>query len=452
MTRVPRPAREEQALREVGRTEVRRPVAWLLVVAFLGTAFGVLAAEQLGVALSVERRVWPAWEGLGGSLADAARTEGLAGVNRVFLREIAGFEERLEEDSLLVERVVPWAQWLETALLGTGNRQAYVGVPAEGGGRWLYYRPDVAFVTGPPFLGPEVLDARRSAADSWEDAPRPDPRPAILGFARQLAERGIDLVVVPTPVKPVIHPEHLAGDGRDWERPLQNPSFRRLVRDLEAAGVEVFDPAPLLARAVRETGEPQYLAADTHWTPKALDRVARALADLLAAALEEDLAPAAEPSPYYRQPVRVRGVGDLARMLRLPETEGLAELLPPEAVTVQQVLDSLGSLVRPDAGAPILLLGDSFTNVYSQEELGWGRGAGLAEQLAYRLGRPVDRIAVNAGGSHTSREALARALVSDPGRLDAKRVVVYQFAVRELSSGDWRPVDLPAPEDEPANS
>ncbi|HUP41699.1 MAG TPA: hypothetical protein VM599_00670, partial [Thermoanaerobaculia bacterium] len=69
----------------------------------------------------------------------------------------------------------------------------------------------------------------------------------------------------------------------------------------------------------------------------------------------------------------------------------------------------------------------------------------LAEQLAYHLGRPVDRIAVNAGGSHTTRERLAQVLAGDPGRLDGKRVVVYQFAVRELSEGDWKFVDLPAP-------
>lgn len=441
---VPRPAREEQALREVGRTAVSRPVAAVLAVLFLATAFGVLAAEQIGVALRPEADLWPGWGGFRGRLAEAVREDGLLGANRVLLAEVAGFEERLEEGSLLVEHAVPWAQWAETAWLGTGNRRAYVG-PVRNGERWLFYRPDVAYVTGPPFLAPEVLEARRAAVDSWEPVVRPDPRPALLAFRRQLAERGIDLVVVPTPVKPSIHPERLAGEREGWEVPLQNPSFADLVRELEAAGVEVFDPAPLLARAARETGRPQYLAADTHWTPEALDRVAEALARLLVerpARLPAG-APAAGQAAYYRQPVRVRGVGDLARMLRLPEVPGLPELLPPQEVTVQQVLDPLGSLVRPDAGADLLLLGDSFTNVFSQAELGWGQGAGLAEQLAYRLGRPVDRIAINAGGSHTSRERLADLLRADPGRLEGTRVVVYQFAVRELSAGDWRLVDLP---------
>jgi alginate O-acetyltransferase complex protein AlgJ len=284
-----------------------------------------------------------------------------------------------------------------------------------------------------------VLEAGRAAADSWEEVPRPDPRPAIFALARQLSDRGIGLVVVPTPVKPAIHPERLAGERDGWEIPLQNRSFEPLVRELERAGVEVFDPAPLLARAALETGEPQYLATDTHWTPEALDRVAGALAALL----EARLGPAPEAAPYFRQPVRVRGLGDLERMLRLPVGAGLPELFPAQEVTVRQVLDPLGSLVRADPEAEVLLLGDSFTNVYSQPELGWGQGAGLVEQLAYRLGRPVDRIAVNAGGSHTSRERLTDLLRADPGRLDGTRVVVYQFAVRELSAGDWKLIDLP---------
>jgi alginate O-acetyltransferase complex protein AlgJ len=441
-THVPRPAREEQALREVGRTAVSRPVAAALSVLFLATAFGVLAAEQIGVALRPEADLWPGWGAFRGQLAEAVRDDGLLGANRVLLAEVAAFEERLDEGSLLVEHAVPWAQWAETAWLGTGNRRAYVG-PVRDGEWWLFYRPDVAYVTGPPFLAPEVLEARRAAADSWEPVVRPDPRPAILAFRRQLAERGIDLVVVPTPVKPSIHPERLAGEREGWEVPLQNRSFETLVGELVAAGVEVFDPAPLLARAARETGRPQYLAADTHWTPEALDRVAEALGWRLADVLGG--APEAAPAAYYRQPVRVRGVGDLARMLRLPEAPGLPELFPPQEVTVQQVLDPLGSLARPDSGADVLLLGDSFTNVYSQAELGWGQGAGLAEQLAYRLGRPVDRIAVNAGGSHTTRERLADLLRADPGRLDGKEVVVYQFAVRELSAGDWKLIDLPPP-------
>ena len=49
------------------------------------------------------------------------------------------------------------------------------------------------------------------------------------------------------------------------------------------------------------------------------------------------------------------------------------------------------------------------------------------------LRRPVDRLAQNDDAAFATRALLAR----DPGRLEGKRVVIYQFAARELASGDW---------------
>jgi alginate O-acetyltransferase complex protein AlgJ len=124
-------------------------------------------------------------------------------------------------------------------------------------------------------------------------------------------------------------------------------------------------------------------------------------------------------------------------------------------VTIRQVLDESGERWAPTQGAPVLLLGDSFANIYSDrrsfaqvvdgEALEWGESAGLAEQLSHFLGRPVDRIVRNAGGAHTTRRDLAREILARRPRLNKTRVVVYQFAVRELSLGDWQLLELPAP-------
>ena len=93
---------------------------------------------------------------------------------------------------------------------------------------------------------------------------------------------------------------------------------------------------------------------------------------------------------------------------------------------------------RPDPAAPLLLLGDSFTNVFSLAEMGWGEEGGFAETLSQSLGFSIDRIARNADGAFASR----RELQQDPGRLEGKSVVVWQFAARELSLGDWKVLDL----------
>jgi alginate O-acetyltransferase complex protein AlgJ len=88
----------------------------------------------------------------------------------------------------------------------------------------------------------------------------------------------------------------------------------------------------------------------------------------------------------------------------------------------------------------VLVLGDSFANIYSLESMGWGTSAGLVEHLSHQLERPVDRMVQNAAAAFATREMLARA---GPQRLASKRVVIYQFAVRELAFGDWKRLDLP---------
>ncbi len=110
----------------------------------------------------------------------------------------------------------------------------------------------------------------------------------------------------------------------------------------------------------------------------------------------------------------------------------------------KRVITSSGDPWRAEASADVLLLGDSFSNIYSLETMGWGSGAGLAERLAFELQRPVDRIARNDNGAYAPRQALASELGRGRDRLASTRVVIYQFAARELSFGDWRPIELPA--------
>ncbi len=71
-----------------------------------------------------------------------------------------------------------------------------------------------------------------------------------------------------------------------------------------------------------------------------------------------------------------------------------------------------------------------------------GVGAAWCEQLSYYLGRPVDRLALNSGGALNTRQRLAQDLATGNDRLAGKKVVVYQFAMRELAIGDWRLIAL----------
>lgn len=438
--------REEIAHLEVGRTSVTRATAWTLVATFLVVIGTVPAIERAAGrsrgADDGSETAWSHLRGLGSSvrstwLATAAdgKTSAwrrLVAANRAALASLHAFEDALDREAPIGRLLRPHAQRVLSGWAGAGNERVYCG--RDG---WLFYRADVEHVTGPGFLTPAWHRARIDAAEEWTEPPRPDPREALRRFARQLEARGIVLVVVPTPVKPTIHPERLADRRSGWRGPVQNPSYRRFVEELERDGVIVFDVAPALVERRLATGRAQYLATDTHWRPETVEFVAGALADYLRTRIGlPDV-----PDPGYRRvPRDVTNVGDSAVMLDLPPGQ---TLYPPETVLVHRVVGPDGAPWRPVRTADVLVLGDSFTNVYSLASMGWGDASGLAEQLSYALRRPVDRIVQNDDGAFATRALLRRDLMVGNDRLAGKRVVVYQFAVRELSQGDWKILDLP---------
>jgi len=149
--------------------------------------------------------------------------------------------------------------------------------------------------------------------------------------------------------------------------------------------------------------------------------------------------PPAPLQKYKTESVDVTNLGDVVVMLKLPDGQTIYR---KQTVTIRQVLTAGGEFWRPDKGADVLLLGDSFTNVYSLEPLGWGSAAGLAEHLGLAMRRGVDRISRNDSGAHATREMLSLSLAKGRDRLAGKRVVIWQFAARELAIGDWKPVDM----------
>jgi hypothetical protein len=171
-----------------------------------------------------------------GSLAAVGpviRQEGWIAGAYALLRQMHQLEDGLERKSWLGAALLPRTQRVLTAF-GVGNEKVYLGRD-----RWLYYTPDVQYVTGFPFLERNVLERRRLGGQAWEDAPHPDPLPALVDFQRQLARRGIALLLVPTPLKPMIDPEPLAG-ATVAALPLENPSWSAFVRRLDAAGLALF--------------------------------------------------------------------------------------------------------------------------------------------------------------------------------------------------------------------
>lgn len=323
-------------------------------------------------------------------------------------------EETLENASSLVQTVQPKVQGLLAQYGGFGNDKVTLGRK-----EWLFYEPGLRYVYGPDFT-------RRKGPLAHE---------AIIQLHRDLERLGIHLVVVPVPDKAMVQPWHVSGrfDGFETLAPLNNKGYARFLRLLQEQGVDIFDVIP----PDITKGEIHYLSSDTHWKPHYMKSTSKKLAGHL---VEKQLIPSPRRDgalELYKK--NVAGKGDLVRMLKFGDEQ---TQYPPFNITIERVRNRWsGDTIASDPNADIMLLGDSFTNIYSSPDMGWGEGAGFAEHLSYELNRPIDTIALNGGGDYVVRQALLRP--ENLERLAHKKVVVYQFSMRDLLGGDWRTVALP---------
>lgn len=414
--------REDEARRDLAATSISRSAARLMVTVWLAFSSLVGSVEATRI-LREERSNSPV-----GPTASDADSHGRIATWRQIVEAGSRFahhghelERDLENRGHLARRLRAVQRWMFD----------HLGLPAAGvvpaGDGWMYFEPDLTHVTGRGFLRPASLAARRRATS----ADQPDPLPAIVDFHRELSDRGIRLVVLPVPAKPSLAAAPLVNRSTDGMLPVENESFREFLARLSAAGIESVDVGGFLRDQNRVRPTATFLKTDTHWTPLAVEEVARELAGRL----KEFEAPVDSRERFREHRRSVRGTGDLARLLeaRAPDSE---------IVEVLATVDTSGEETA-GGGSSVLLLGDSFVNIYSDSRLGWGANAGLRERLEFHLQRPVQSLALNDRGATASRRELARVWRASPERLSSVKAVIWEFAARELSTGDWKIVPLP---------
>lgn len=419
-------SREALARLEVGQTEIGRGLSVTLTLLFLFCVFAVPLAQ-----LTMHM---PKSNPLALFLDDwIFREDGdnmyeqVVATNKEVLRRIDYLETNLEEESFLRELFLPSLQYAYTRFLGQGNEKVVVG--RDG---WLFYRPGFDALTGQPFLSRERLELRKEGHEIWEQPVQPDPVFAITHFRNQLAERDIQLLIVPIPVKPSIHPEKIS--LREFGGELTNRSYHDFLKKLDREGILYFDARPVLLEYAEKHGA-AFLATDTHWLPGAMQEVAGRLSNYI---IDQGLVSGSSSLLRLHKVVQ-SGDGDIAKMLTLPPT---SNLFTQQQVAIKQLLTEANEFWQPDREAEILLLGDSFTNIYSLPGLGWGESGGFAEHLSYNLQSPLDLMARNGSGAYATREMLSTEMHRGRDRLSGKKLVVWQFSERELALGDWKELDI----------
>lgn len=290
----------------------------------------------------------------------------------------------------------------------------------EGQDGWLFFMPELRHLGGGRFWGEDaMMISRANRADAM------DPLPAILAFHLALKERGIELIMVPVPPKAVVYEEKLPGTKkRSAKRPdPHHQAFYALLRD---EGITVVDLADRFRSSEDGDRGPLYCRQDTHWSGRACVMAAEQIAPHVRPLLDEG-----DNRTYDTEWRSIEISGDLWRMLDDPARE-------KETLQVRAVQGA-----TPDPNSPVLVLGDSHTLVFQAGGDMHYSGAGLADQLAAELGRPVELIGVRGSGATPARINLFRRAQRTPDYWDNKRVVIWVFAAREFTESDgWRIVPI----------
>jgi hypothetical protein len=379
---------------------VRDP-RWFVIIMFLG----MIAAVPL-IQMLLEAR---AGNGIG---AFEVFTQTPTAAN------LRSYERGMESANWLGRLTRPWIQFAQFQWLRDGGEKVVVGLSD-----WYFYKPGLNYML-----------ARNEAAKL--SGGTNDPIPAIVDFRDQLAARGINLLVVPVPDKESIYPDRVTSRARPLRAALA-PRTEALMARLRESRVETIDLFNIFGNARRagaDSGAALYLAQDTHWSPAGVRIAARAVADRL-----EELG-WAQPGrvEYQERSAPVRRLGDILRMLKVPQIERSTK---PEEVACSQVTQPDGQIYQDKAESEILVLGDSFSRVYQTDE---PTGAGFVAHLAKELKQPLMALVNDGGGSTLVRKELR----ARPAFLQNKKTVVWEFVERDIGIGveGWRRVPLgPSP-------
>ncbi len=95
------------------------------------------------------------------------------------------------------------------SLARSAEQQGTMTVSGKEG--WLFFGPELRFVSAGPFWGPAAAKVSRATKPEFAD-----PLPAIVDFYRQLKKMGVELLMVPVPPKSVVYPDFLSDQLGDF--------------------------------------------------------------------------------------------------------------------------------------------------------------------------------------------------------------------------------------------
>lgn len=267
-------------------------------------------------------------------------------------------------------------------------------------------------------------------ADVVVNPGKESPVPYMLEFKEALAEKGVELMIVPIPMKASIYPEKF---DQNFD-PGAAYGLKPLYDQMRDQGLDVFDVEPVFA-ALRATGK-LYCEQDAHYSPRACEILAASLAKKIKAKPWVDELKAAKIE--RSEPTEIKIIGDLV------VGTDYASTTPAETIKIL-FAGQEGESADPDPESPILLLGDSHTLVFQE---GSSNGmhstrAGLLDHIQYELQSRIDLLGQKGSGSVQARKALYGKARSIPDFWENKKLVIWVFSSREFTQSSDKLMTIP---------
>ena len=329
---------------------------------------------------------------------------------------------------------------------GAGDAQAFLAecgkkgdaalaadkMAVEGKDNWVFLSKELSHLGKGKFWGAESAKASTATRDDAKD-----PMPVIVDTHRQLKELGIELILVPAPLRSIVYADKVTGkaplDGKGM--PVRaDPHHREFYDLLRKAGVNVLDLTDTFIAARKYDGKfgPVCCMQDTHWSSRGCEIAAREIKKAVKSRGWLNV-PAVKRYTVLHETVTI--TGDLWRFLG-------RETMPKESTVLWRVSKD-GRQVEPDERSPVLLLADSHGLVFHIGNDMHATGAGLADHMVSAFNFPIDEICRRGSAATSIRIDLARKFYRDDAYRQRKKLIVWCFAGREFTETmGWRKLGL----------
>ncbi len=290
----------------------------------------------------------------------------------------------------------------------------------EGKDDFVFFRKSLEYSTG---------------GDLSEQADDKNAIPHLKDLKSYLNSKDVNMLFVVVPVKSEVYYEKLPVDGAPSDKTtIVNPYSRKILADIQDAGIEVIDLLPAFLAAKAEDGEhdePVYQKQDTHWTNRGLQIAAEKIAERVKQYSWYDDAISAGKVEFTTVDTTFSRQGDIVD--KLPQ-DAQAKY-PAVTLKARQVKTPDGELNTGSKAGQVMLIGDSFTGVFEHVDC---KGAGVGSHIAAKTDLPVD-IITSWGGGPLVRKKMMRARSK---LMDGKRLVVYMMVARDLYDYQmgWQPL------------